>query len=220
MRREREKMYYFTRIELDPYKKLTQLALNNSNMFHGAIEKTFNNTKERKLWRVDSLRGRRYLLIISRSLPDFTPLLQQFAPNGAESQTKVYDSFLDTIKNNSMWHFRLCGVPLVSKKTSNEPNARGKRYALIKEEEQREWLYKKGELHGFTIDPDRLVISDMGASSLKKGAGKDHCEFKIRKVVYEGMLMVTDVDAFRAALVDGVGRERAFGGGMITIAPI
>lgn len=213
-------MYYLTRIELDPYKKLTQLALNNSNMFHGAIEKTFNNTEERKLWRVDSLRGRRYLLIVSRSLPDFTPLLQQFAPNGSESQTKAYDDFLDSIQENSRWHFRLCGVPLVSKKTSDKADARGKRFALIKEEEQKEWLYKKGELHGFKVNPDYLAVFDTGATSLKKGAGDEHCEFKIRKVVYEGILTVTNVEAFRAALTNGIGRERAFGGGMITIAPI
>ena len=31
-------MYYLTRIELDPYKKLTQLALKNANMIHGTIE--------------------------------------------------------------------------------------------------------------------------------------------------------------------------------------
>lgn len=213
-------MYYLTRIELDPYKKLTQLALNNSNMFHGAIEKTFNCTEERKLWRIDSLRGRRYLMIVSRSKPDFTPLLQQFAPDGAENQTKSYDAFLDAIENGSTWHFRLCGVPLVSKKVSDKPNACGKRFALIKEDDQKEWLYKKGKLHGFEVDKDHLTVLDVGPSSLKKGAGEDHHEFRIRKVVYNGILTVTDADVFRAALVNGIGRERAFGGGMITIAPI
>ena len=65
-------MYYLTRIELDPYKKLTQLALKNANMIHGTIEKVFGNEAERKLWRIDSLRGRRYLMIVSQTLPDFT----------------------------------------------------------------------------------------------------------------------------------------------------
>lgn len=94
-------MYYLTRIELDPYKKLTQLALKNANMIHGTIEKVFGNEAERKLWRIDSLRGRRYLMIVSRTLPDFTPLLAQFAPDGAKSQSKSYDAFLESIKDGS-----------------------------------------------------------------------------------------------------------------------
>lgn len=213
-------MHYLTRIELDPYKKLTQLALNNANMFHGAIEKTFDNTEERKLWRVDSLRGRRYLMIVSSSCPDFTPLLHQFAPDGAESQTKSYDAFLDSIEEGSKWNFRLCGVPLVSKKMPDNPMGTGKRFAIIKEEEQKEWLFKKGALHGFTVDPDRLLVLDKGPADLRKGAGDDRHEFKIRKVVFDGVLTVTDPDAMRLALVNGIGRERAFGGGMITIAPL
>lgn len=119
-------MYYLTRIELDPYKKLTQLALKNANMIHGTIEKVFGNEAERKLWRIDSLRGRRYLMIVSRTLPDFTPLLAQFAPDGAKSQSKSYDAFLESIKDGSQWNFKLCGVPLVCRKTESSPN--GKRF--------------------------------------------------------------------------------------------
>ena len=37
-------------------------------------------------------------------------------------------------------------------------------------------------------------------------------------VVFEGTLKVTDADAFREALVKGIGREKAFGSGMLTIA--
>ena len=95
-------MYYLTRIELDPYKKLTQLALKNANMIHGTIEKVFGNEAERKLWRIDSLRGRRYLMIVSQTLPDFTQLLMQFAPDGAKSQSKSYDDFLESIEDGTL----------------------------------------------------------------------------------------------------------------------
>ena len=121
-------MYYLTRIELDPYKKLTQLALKNANMIHGTIEKVFGNEAERKLWRIDSLRGRRYLMIVSQTLPDFTQLLMQFAPDGAKSQSKSYDDFLESIEDGSRWNFKLCGVPLVCRKTEDNPTGNGSRF--------------------------------------------------------------------------------------------
>ena len=39
-------------------------------------------------------------------------------------------------------------------------------------------------------------------------------------VVFEGVLTVTDADAFRNALVNGIGREKAYGMGLLTIAGV
>ena len=39
-------------------------------------------------------------------------------------------------------------------------------------------------------------------------------------VTYEGSLTVTDADLFRKALTEGIGREKAFGMGLLTIAGI
>ena len=37
---------------------------------------------------------------------------------------------------------------------------------------------------------------------------------------YEGILTVTDAEAFRNALVKGIGREKAFGMGMLTVTRV
>lgn len=211
---------YLTRIELDMHKKPTQLALRNPNMIHGAIEKVFRDNTERKLWRIDTLRGRRYLMIVSRTLPDFSPILWQFAPAGAESQSKLYDAFLDKIKTGQKWAFRLCATPLTSKKTDEDRTKRGKPCAIVKKEEQIDWLLKRGERHGFQVDVKRLSIADPGPVDLKKGSEGNRFEFRIRKVTFDGILTVTDAELLKAALVNGIGREKAFGGGLLTVAPI
>ena len=41
---------------------------------------------------------------------------------------------------------------------------------------------------------------------------------RLLAVTYEGILTVTDEDSFRKALVNGIGREKAYGLGMITVA--
>ena len=41
----------------------------------------------------------------------------------------------------------------------------------------------------------------------------------INKVMYEGILTVTDRDRFIGALTQGIGRAKAYGCGMLTIIP-
>lgn len=43
---------------------------------------------------------------------------------------------------------------------------------------------------------------------------------KLLAVTYEGILTVTDADALRNALVNGIGREKAYGMGLMTLAGI
>ena len=38
-------------------------------------------------------------------------------------------------------------------------------------------------------------------------------------VVFEGRLVVTDVERFRQALADGIGSGKAFGFGLLSVAP-
>ena len=211
---------YLTRIELDMHKKMTQIAMRNPNIFHGAIENTFKDNTERKLWRIDTLRGRRYLMIVSRTLPDFSSMLWQFAPAGAESQSKPYDDFLNGIKEGQKWAFRLCATPTASKKTDEDRTKRGKPCTIVEKEEQLKWLLKRAERNGFHTDEKQVSIIDPGPIDFKKGTGDNQFRFRMRKVTFNGTLTVTDAELFKAALVNGIGREKAFGGGLLTVAPI
>ena len=44
-----------------------------------------------------------------------------------------------------------------------------------------------------------------------------HQKVRLLEVVYEGTLCVEDADVFRDTLVNGIGREKAYGMGMLTI---
>ena len=67
-----------SRIALDTAKRPTMLALHNPSMFHGAVEQAFASRTGRRLWRVDTLQGERYLLLLSESAPDCTGIVRQF----------------------------------------------------------------------------------------------------------------------------------------------
>ncbi|NYA64868.1 type I-E CRISPR-associated protein Cas6/Cse3/CasE, partial [Lactobacillus salivarius] len=42
---------------------------------------------------------------------------------------------------------------------------------------------------------------------------------KLSRVSFEGLLEITDVDLFRKVLIDGIGKEKAFGMGLMTVIP-
>ena len=55
---------YLSRAELDPTRRSTMIALTSPQKFHGAVENSFSGERRRRLWRLDSLNGKLYLLLL------------------------------------------------------------------------------------------------------------------------------------------------------------
>lgn len=48
------------------------IALANPQRFHGAVEQAFPGERRRRLWRMDPLGGKLYLMILSEDAPDLS----------------------------------------------------------------------------------------------------------------------------------------------------
>ena len=85
---------FLTRMELDESRRNTMRALASPNIIHGTIESAFPGPRERRLWRVDRLRGGFYLLLLSRTPPDLSAAMEQFGPlgTGAAASQKAADA--------------------------------------------------------------------------------------------------------------------------------
>ncbi|MFF4416777.1 type I-E CRISPR-associated protein Cas6/Cse3/CasE [Streptosporangium sp. NPDC001559] len=75
--------------------------------------------------------------------------------------------------------------------------------------------------HGFVVPVSRQGTPDVAPTPAPRLVRKKR---KARRVVidpvrYDGHPVVTDLDAFTAAPVDGVGRARAYGCGPLSLAP-
>ena len=218
---------YLTRMELDLRRKKTMLAFANRRLFHGAVESAFEGERKRRLWRIDRLGNTSYLLIVSEDKPNLKSAFEQFGPYQKEAywETKQYDKLFDCIENGSTWQFRLTANPTVSsskgrtKYNSQEQNKedgkRGSIYAHNVERYQREWLQKRAEKNGFHIDDENFaVVQSQWMQFTKREEGS---RVSFISVTYEGILTVTDKEAFIKALTEGIGREKAYGMGMLTI---
>ena len=61
---------YLSRVELDPTRRSTMAALAAPQKLHGAVESAFAGERRRRLWRLDRLGERLYLLLLSEDVPE------------------------------------------------------------------------------------------------------------------------------------------------------
>jgi CRISPR system Cascade subunit CasE len=210
---------YLTRVKLDIKRRETMRALSSPNLFHGAIEDSFGRDRERKLWRIDLFRGDYYLLIVSGRKPEYNDLVRQFGKaDELGYDCRDYDPFLKIITEGSCWHFRLTANPVKSLMHSNaDMKLRGTVNAHVTEAYQKEWLLKRAEKKGFYLLADEFDAVNHKWYTFRKGSG-GHPLVSFISVTYEGILRVQDPDKFRDLLCTGIGREKAYGQGMMTIA--
>ncbi len=212
---------YLSRVLLDAKRRSTMAAMAKPNVFHGAIESSFQPySQERLLWRVDELRGQHYLLLLSRSEPDLSDPVRQFGREGESvCETKSYEPLLQKIALGDVWHFRLAANPTRSTKDLPGSQDRGTVVAHVTRQQQREWLLARAERYGFAVNPGDFDVVRSEWKEFRKNERQRH-PVSFKMAIYEGMLTVVDQELFKAALVNGIGRSKAYGCGLLTIAPL
>ena len=111
---------YLSRVELDPIRRSTMTALAAPQKFHGAVESAFSGERRRRLWRLDRLGEKLYLLLLSEEMPDLSGVVEQFG-TGAAPESRNYDPLLARITPGSRWQFRLAATPPKAAKTPKNP---------------------------------------------------------------------------------------------------
>lgn len=209
---------YISRVEVDTFNRRKTKDLMHLGAYHSWIEDSFpdekdNKIRSRKLWRVDVLGKKMYLILVSENKPNLT-LLEKYGVEGS-AQTKDYDNFLSNIKNGDLMRFRVTLNPVISE--SQGSGKRGKIKPCYDEKSQIKFLLDRSSINGFSVDIDSLLLKEKGTSILKKhGFG----QINFLKIVFEGILTVEDEDVFRKLLVTGLGKHKAYGFGLMTVIPI
>lgn len=210
---------YMSRVILNPARRETMRALAEPQLFHGAIEQSFSMIQERRLWRVDWFNGQCSLLLVSVRQPDLTALVSQFGFPDSKPlwETRSYDPLLNGLQEGQLFQFRLRANPVTSSKNSKESLERGRIYAHVTQLQQKEWLQQRAEKHGFSLSPEGFdVVHTQWLRFSKRGGPM----VSIRSAAFEGRLRVENAQLFRDALINGIGRAKAYGCGMLTIARI
>jgi CRISPR system Cascade subunit CasE len=102
-----------------------------------------------------------------------------------------------------------------SKGNPVDPKWLGKRIP-VPFDKLKDWLIAGGKKGGFAVDE---VTVQSGYIYVNKQDGKLDSK-RLLSVRYEGILHVTDPDRFHKTLVQGIGPAKAFGFGLLSIAPV
>lgn len=210
---------YLSRVALNTKRRDTMHALTSLQLMHRGVEQSFDGERKRKLWRIDRYQDICYLLVLSSEKGDFEHIVEQFGYPDSDWQweTKNYEPLLSRIESDQTWQFRLCANPVRSSlKEKDEGSKRGKLFAHVTQEQQRQWLLNKAEACGFRLDEDGFDV--IHTQWIKFHKGRSSHQVTIRTATFEGLLTVTDIELFKQSLISGIGRAKAYGCGLLTVA--
>lgn len=208
-------MTHLTQVTVD-FATAARQRLRDSYDWHQAVWKAFpgrDGDAREFLTRLDQRQDGFRLLIVS---PE-PPVRPDWCPPHPESwKTKPIPAAYFT---RSRYTFQLCANP--TKKVSRElPNGtftkNGRRVPLRSREELVEWIKRKGDQGGFTVDETTLRTFPRGREYFEKKG-----QFGLHSAVeFAGVLTVTDPTMFHRTFTLGIGSAKAFGFGLLVIAPV
>lgn len=220
---------YLSRVEIDVNNRQKTKDLTHLGAYHNWVEQSFPdeiaaNKRLRHLWRIDQLAGKSYLLVLSETSPDKDELTRYGVPGTA--MIKPYDKFLSKLEAGQLMQFRLTANP--SHTVSKPGERQGKIFPHVTVAQQRKWLADRAKKAGFQLversqrvqfEPQDNQAFDVVGRDWPVLYRKGGRRVRLSKVTFEGFLKVEDVDKFRQTLTHGIGREKAFGMGLMTVIP-
>lgn len=205
-------MAKITAVTLDLTGSKTRRQLGSKERIHAIVERSLGPADGRdpngirNQWRLDD----DVLFIVSQGTPDERTLREQF--DILDFKSKSYDGLLDSLKSDTRWLFRV------------DANASyvvgGKYHSARGEDEVFAWLDRQGTKAGFHITRDRLGRPEARISQRPEEFHKKNGNRVVMvSTIVNGFLSIDNPEKFRTALIQGIGRGKAYGHGLITLAP-
>ena len=238
-------MTYLSRVWLNPHRTQAQRFLRDPQTAHATILTGISRqpVTERVLWRLEpdpTTTHRLGLLILTESRPSWQTLVEQAGwPDSDDPQalTRPYEPLLDQIMLGRHFAFRLKANPVSSTKHPEAPSVqqkehlagqrpRGVRVPHRTAAHQLAWLTDRLPRWGFALLPGeaglpqvRLIARDRLSFRKRRIDDQPGAAVVLQSATFEGIVEVTDVAAARHSLLSGVGAAKAYGLGLITLAP-
>lgn len=208
---------YLSRVEInfDNHRRIRDLT--HLGAYHNWVEQSFpeeieQHIRNRHLWRIDELNHKKYLLVLSESKPNLEKLEFYGVPGTAI--TKRYDTMVEGLNVGETYQFRLTANP------SYKESKKGIVHQPRAMEFHKQWLLQRADKLGFEILRD--ASGNYAFEIVTKEEPyliKNNKKFRLSKTTYQGYLKITNLERFKKTLMQGFGREKAFGMGLMTIMP-
>ena len=167
------------------------------HQMHQEIQWLFGSTRAENnvLYYVGISRNKFYVYVRSTKKPEMNSTVLKCLYSVEE--TEEYE-------NNKVYRFQIACNPTKQRC--------GKRTGLTNREDVLAWLARKGEMNGFE------VLDTYACGISKEYVAKEENSFTFVKAEITGSLVVTDKEKFAECVERGIGRELAYGCGMLLLA--
>jgi CRISPR system Cascade subunit CasE len=236
---------YLSRLVLDARERAARRDVANPYALHQTLARVFAEHPDappaRFLWRLEpgGLFDPPTVLIQSSAVGDWSRLLSRYG----RAESKPYDP-TGLLQTGRELRFRLYANPTRALKAEGEPARRGRRVGIHDDDEALSWLDAQGRMRGgFTLcrlaratarsGGEFWIGADCGAQTdaappfdvqvrrtrwrFCKPGRADGLTFDVAQ--YEGRLSVTDPARLLRLIEQGIGRGKAFGLGLLSVAP-
>lgn len=213
---------YLTRFRVNPQRRESRKLLGSPQAMHAAVLSCFPDAPEptpqaRILWRVDTVGPKALLYISGPVRPDPTALKENAGwpelPGGWDCVD--YRPFLDKLDRGQTWAFRLTANPVHFARATKDPD-RTIPLGHVTTAQQTKWLLDRAAKHGMDITPETVAVQE----SLNRQFRRQGRTVTLRTATYDGVLSITEPEAFRRMLSAGIGRARGYGCGLMTLARV
>ncbi|MEU8380640.1 type I-E CRISPR-associated protein Cas6/Cse3/CasE [Streptosporangium sp. NPDC048865] len=155
------------------------------------------------LFRVEDTRNGLQLLVQSTTKPDLSRL-----PDGyGEIAMRELDGLLTRLKPGALVHYRIAANP--SKRLGRNAGPKAGKIEALRGAAAEEWWVARAAANG-------LAVSTVSSQSQQDIRAKGTIRHAV--VRFDGSAVVTDPEALRAAVVQGIGRGKAYGCGLLSLA--
>lgn len=203
---------------------------------HRTLMRAFPQTAETSarsafdlLFRVEGDGARPCVLVQSAVRPDWTLLsdgwlLDELQEPGNGAVIELVRAW-STVTSGQELRFRLVANPSRKVKPTDTGKRHSARVPLRSDEDRIAWLARKGRQNGFDLvavndDPDvpdtRVTPTGTRIGHKREDGGAHAVTFDT--CCFDGRLRVTDLDRFLTGLRKGIGPEKAYGCGLLSIA--
>jgi CRISPR system Cascade subunit CasE len=218
-----------SRLLLNPLSRHVRRDIGSVVQLHRTVMRAFPATaaEARRTYGVlfrldlDERRGRVAVLVQSQCEPDWSSLPAGYLveSDDANPAVKSLEGLESHLSGGREFTFRLRANP--TRRVSTEMTSQ--RVELRGDPARVAWLRRKGEAGGFLLCCDDSGIGILVQEESKTGGhhdrGKGSGRITVRPVLFQGRLRITDAGRFMQTLRAGVGPAKAYGCGLLSLAP-
>ena len=220
-------MIHLSRLTFDPRRAETWRDVRHPYEMHRTILKAFGTRAGESgvLFRIENPDENPFVLVQSVARPDWSLAGDHLCAEGPKEVRLA-------LAQGDRFRFRLLARP--SKKTADVRNdkGQGKRVDLRDPDEILKWIHEEGEGRRSRTDPERWLKEPQGFRVLDveptevslvtrsvtgQALGAREKGGSFRAVRYDGVLEVTDAVAFETVVRTGLGPQKAFGFGLLSV---